>query len=63
MQIDMSYHEMFERKSKMNVAWHKCMEVYIENHELDKLISCIDFIHDVLSCVDYQCKRHPGFFL
>ena len=64
MQIDVSYHESFERKCKTNVAWHKCTEVHIENYkcELDKLILCIDFNHDAVSCVDYQCKRHTGFF-
>ena len=64
MQIDVSYHESFERKCKMNVAWHKCTEVHIENYkcELDKLLSCIDFNHNAVSCVDYQCKRHTGFF-
>ena len=50
MQIDLSYHESFERKCKTNVAWHKCTEVDIENYkrELDKLISCINFKHDAL---------------
>ena len=63
MQIYMSYHESFERKYKTNVAWHKCTEVYIENykHYLDKLISCIDFRLDAVSCVDYQCIMHTGF--
>ena len=62
MEIDVSHHETFERKT--NVAWHKCTEVHIENdkRELDKLISCIDFNHDAVSCVDYQCKMHTGFF-
>ena len=52
MQIDVSYHETSERKT--NVAWHKCTEAHIENykHKLDKLISCIDFNHDAVSCVD-----------
>ena len=56
MQINLSYHETFERKYKTNVAWYKCTEVHIQNykHELDKLISCIDFNHDAVSCVDYQ---------
>ena len=64
MQIDVSYHEAFERKCKTNVAWHKCTEVHIQNYkcELDKLLSCIDFNHDAASCVDYQCKMHTGFF-
>ena len=64
MQIYVSYHESFEHKFKNNVAWHKCTEVHIENYkrELDKLISCIDFNHDAVGYVDYQCKIHTGFF-
>ena len=65
MQIDVSYHESFEHKCKTNVALHKYTEVHIENYkcELDKLISCIDFNHDVVSCVNYQCKMQTGFFI
>ena len=40
MQVDVSYHEMFEKKCKKNVSLHKYNEVHIENYkcELDNLI-------------------------
>ena len=57
-------HETSERKCKTNAAWHKCTQVHIEKykHKSDKLTLCIDFNHDAVSCVDYQCKMHTGFF-
>ena len=44
---------------KTNVAWQTCTEDHIKKPEFDKLISCIDFIHGVVSCFDYRCKMHP----
>ena len=48
MEIYVSYHETFDHKCKTNVAWHKCIEVHIENN-------------DYVSCVDYQCEIHTVF--
>ena len=65
MEIYVLYYETFERKCKTNVAWQTCTEVHTDNYkrELDTFISCIDFNHGVVSCVDYHCKVHTFFSL
>ena len=56
MEIDVSCHELFERKCNISVAWHKCTEVHIENYKREHMV--------LKNCLEhYTCSTMACLFM
>ena len=61
--IDVKFHETYEREFKPGVAWHKCNDVNINAYKctLDQLLLGIDPQNEALKCRNFKCKRHTEY--
>ena len=61
--IDVKFHETYEREFKPSVAWHKCNNRSIDTYKckLDQLLLKINPQHDALKCRNYKCTLHKNY--